>query len=68
MLQQLLSPPYLPFAISFVVMLGIGLIEAVGLGLGTADLDGEVSSDVASHGFASTLLSWLGIGELPILI
>lgn len=68
MLQQLLSPPYLPFAISFVVMLGIGLIEAVGLGLGSADLDGDASGDVASHGLASNLLSWLGIGELPILI
>lgn len=68
MLQQLLSPPYLPFAISFVIMLGIGLIEAIGLGLGSADLDGGASGEVASHGMASNLLSWLGMGELPILI
>jgi hypothetical protein len=58
----------LPFAISFVVMLGIGLIEAIGLGLGNVDLDGDASGDIASQGSTSSLLSWLGIGELPILI
>ena len=29
-----LTPAYAPFAIAFVVMIGIGLIEAIGLGLG----------------------------------
>lgn len=67
MLQHLLSPAYLPFAISFVVMLGIGLIEAIGLGLGNVDLDGDAPGDIASQGSASPL-SWLGIGDLPILI
>lgn len=34
MFAQLLTPSYLPFAIAFVVMIGIGLIEVIGLGLG----------------------------------
>lgn len=64
MLSQFLTPPYIPFAIAFVVMIGIGLIEAVGMGLGNADLDADVSAD-AQGGF----LDWLGLGgELPILI
>ena len=64
MFALLLTPPYLPFAIAFVVMIGIGLIEAVGLGLGHLDLDGDVGG-AADHG----LLDWLGLGgDLPILI
>ncbi|MEI5685868.1 OB-fold-containig protein [Sphingomonas kyungheensis] len=59
-----LTPAYLPFAIAFVVMIGIGLIEAIGLGLGHLDLDGDVGAD--GHG---GVLDWLGLGgELPILI
>ena len=64
MIAAFLTPEYLPFAIAFAVMLGIGLIEAVGLGLGHLDLDAEVGAD--AHG---GLLDWLGLGrELPILI
>lgn len=64
MFSQFLTPAYLPFAFSFAVMVGIGLIEAVGLGLGNLDLDGEVG--VEAEG---SMLDWLGLGgELPILI
>ena len=64
MFSLLLTTAYLPFAIAFVVMVGIGLIEAIGLGLGHLDLDGDLGVD-AQHG----LLDWLGLGgELPILI
>ena len=64
MIAQFLSPPYLPFAIAFVVMIGIGLIEAVGLGLGQLDLEGGVGADTGGG-----LLDWLGLGDdLPILI
>lgn len=64
MLAQLLTPAYLPFAIAFVVMVGIGLIEAIGLGLGHLDLDADLGAD-GHHG----VLDWLGLGgELPILI
>ena len=64
MFADLLTPPYVPFAIAFVIMLGIGLIEAIGLGLGHVDLgtSGGVDAD-------GGLLDWLGLGgELPILI
>jgi hypothetical protein len=64
MSAQLLTPAYLPFAIAFVVMIGIGLIEAIGLGLGHLDLDADLGAD-GHHG----VLNWLGLGgELPILI
>lgn len=62
MFAVLLTPPYLPFAITFVVMIGIGLIEAIGLGLGHLDLDGHPDTDAG-------WLDWLGLGgDLPILI
>lgn len=64
MFAQLLTPPYLPFAVAFVVMVGIGLIEAIGLGLGHLDLHGDLAAD--GH---EGLLDWLGLGhELPILV
>lgn len=68
MFEQLLSPAYMPFAISFVVMLGIGLIEAIGLGLGHLDLDSGMHADGTSDAPGVTLLDWLGLGDIPILI
>lgn len=61
-----LTLEYLPFTVAFVVMLGIGLIEGVGLGLGHLDVD----ADLDVHGDAGPgLLDWLGLGrELPILV
>lgn len=64
MLQLLLTPAYVPFAIAFVVMIGIGLIEAIGLGFGHLDLH----SDVDAQG-GDGVLDWLGLsGELPVLV
>lgn len=64
MLANFLTPAYLPFAIAFFIMIGIGLIEAVGLGLGHFDLSADVGVD--GH---QGVLDWLGLsGELPILI
>lgn len=64
MLAQFLTPAYLPFALAFVVMIGIGLIEAFGLGLGHLNLGTDIDGD-ASGG----MLDWLGLGEdMPILI
>ncbi|MFA6114948.1 MAG: OB-fold-containig protein [Sphingomonas sp.] len=67
MFSIFLTPDYFPFAVAFVVMLGIGLVEAVGLGLGHLDLhpgiDGHAELD--GHG----VLEWLGLGGgLPLLI
>lgn len=64
MFAQFFTTPYLPFTVAIFVMIGIGLIEAVGLGLGSLDLDGDLSAD-GMHG----LLDWLGLGkDIPVLI
>ncbi|MEG3086822.1 OB-fold-containig protein [Sphingomonas sp. PB4P5] len=64
MFAQFLTLAYLPFAIAFVVMIGIGVIEAIGLGLGHLDLESDLGAD-ADGG----VLDWLGLGgELPILV
>ena len=68
MLEQLLSPAYMTFAISFVVMLGIGVIEAIGLGFGHLDLHSGVHADGTSDAPGVTLLDWLGLGDIPVLI
>jgi hypothetical protein len=65
MLSLFLTPDYAPFAVAFVVMIGIGLIEAVGLGLGHVDLH----ADTGSHLEGPAMLDWLGLGSgLPILV
>ena len=64
MLEQLLTPAYFVFTASFVLMLGIGMIEAVGLGIGHLDLDVDVAEPDGP-----ALLEWLGISSgLPILV
>jgi hypothetical protein len=60
-----LTSDYAPFAIAFAIMLGIGLIEAIGLGIGQLDL----GADLDTHVGHSTFLDWLGLGsQIPILI
>ena len=64
MLAFILAPENLPFSVALVVMLMIGLVEALGLGLSAAHLD--VGMDVHAEG--PDLLGWLGVGRVPILI
>lgn len=65
MLEFALTEAYAPFTIAFLVMCGIGLIEAVGLGLGSLHLD----VDLDGHPDGAAFLSWLGFGEgMPVLI
>jgi len=60
-----LTPDYAPFAIAFLAMVGIGLIEAIGLGIGHLDLDHDIDGDVGHW----SVLDWLGLGsQIPILI
>lgn len=62
MLAQLLTPAYIVFAGAFVLMIGIGLVEALGLGIGHFDAD-------LAEADGATLLDWLGLGRgLPILV
>ncbi len=64
MFDIFLTPAYAPFAVAFVVMIGIGLIEAIGLGVGKLGVDGDLG-DIEG----ATVLDWLGLGAgLPILI
>lgn len=63
MLQQALTfltdAPNLPFAVSLMLMLLIGLVEAIGLGGAAIDLD---------HDVGGAWLGWLGLGRVPLLI
>jgi hypothetical protein len=70
MLGLFLTSAYAPFSIAFVVMLGIGVIEAIGLGLGNLDLHADVGADADLDGFhGADVLGWLGLGRgLPVLI
>lgn len=65
MLSIFLTSAYAPFAVTFVIMIGLGLIEAIGLGIGQFDVPADLDGDVE----AGNVLGWLGFGEkLPILI
>jgi Protein of unknown function (DUF1449) len=65
MFDVFLTPEYAVFSVAFLLMIGVGMVEAIGLGAGQIDSGMAVDLD-ASHGNA---LDWLGIGnDLPILI
>lgn len=61
MLDFLLAPENLPFAVALLLMLMIGAVEAVGLGAGAAHLDVHADAD-------ADLLGWLGFGRVPLLM
>lgn len=66
MLALFLTSDYAIFSAAFIVMLGIGLIEAVGLGIGHFDLDGSIDGNGID---APDMLGWLGLKRgLPILV
>ena len=70
MFANFLTPDYAIFAIAFVVMVGIGLIEAIGLGLGNFDFGTDLDSAVDVGDMElSDALGWLGLKQgLPILV
>jgi len=59
-LALLTAPANLPFAVSLVLMLLIGLVEAIGLG-GAVALEFDADVDAGP-------LGWLGLGQVPLLI
>ena len=63
MLDFIAAPENLPFSVALLVMLLIGLVEAVGLGAGAVHLD--VDADMDGGG---DLLGWLGVGRIPLLM
>jgi hypothetical protein len=64
MIDFLIAPENFMFAAALMLMLLIGLVEALGFGL--AALDSGPDVDVESGG--SPLLDWLGFGRLPLLM
>ncbi|ATY32664.1 YqiJ family protein [Sphingomonas psychrotolerans] len=63
MLSFLGASENLAFVTAIVLMLLIGLVQLVGLG---DHVGGEVHPDF--HADADNLLSWLGVGQLPLLM
>lgn len=61
MFDFLLAPANLPFAVALLLMVMIGLVEAVGLGLGAVHIDAHVEG-------GGDLLGWLGVGRIPLLM
>jgi putative solute:sodium symporter small subunit len=64
MLDFILATENLPFAVALLVMLLIGLVEALGLGAAAAHVD----VDAGVHAEGGDLLGWLGIGQVPLLM
>ena len=62
MLGVLTAPEAIAFSAALVLMLAIGLVEA--LGLGAAGLDSDLGIDLDDGG----LLGWLGVGRVPLLV
>lgn len=69
MFSSFLTPDYAIFSVSFLVMVGIGLIEAIGLGIGHFDLDTDLDGSLNGGEInAPGVLDWLGLKNgLPIL-
>ncbi len=61
MIDFLLAPENLPFAVALLLMLMIGAVEALGLGIGAAGVDAHADAD-------ADLLAWLGFGRIPLLM
>ena len=64
MIELLTAPANLPFSVVLIVMLLIGLIEAIGLGASVAHLH----VDVDAHVDGIDPLAWLGVGRIPLLM
>ena|SRR5688572_4207029 len=64
MIDFLLAPELVPFSVALLVMILVGLVEAIGLGAGAIHLDAD--ADLSAPG--GDLLGWLGIGTVPLLV
>lgn len=68
MLAFFTSGDNVPFLAALVLMLLIGLVEAIGLGGGAMLGDGLDHPDVDGGFDHPSLLSWLNVGRLPVLM
>lgn len=60
----LVAPENVLFSTALLLMVLIGLVEAIGLSAGTIGIDHDVDAD----GLGYNLLGWLGVGRLPLLM
>ncbi|UIJ44687.1 YqiJ family protein [Sphingomonas cannabina] len=66
MLAFLRASENIAFVSAIVLMALIGVVQLVGLG---GDLDADADADADLHaGISGDLLSWLGVGRLPLLM
>ena len=66
MIDQLLAPENVFFSAALLLMLLIGLVQAMGI---VGDIDGtDVGDHDADAGAAEALLAWAGIGRVPFLM
>ena len=63
MFDFILAAANLPFSVALLLMVMIGIVEAVGLGAGAVHIDGH--ADLHADG---DLLGWMGVGEVPLLV
>jgi membrane protein implicated in regulation of membrane protease activity len=71
-LSFLLTAPYVPFASAILIMLGIGLLEIIGIGFSALDIDAHIDHAVdhdvdLDGGHNIDVLGWLGIGHVPLM-
>jgi membrane protein implicated in regulation of membrane protease activity len=61
-----IAPENIPFVLALVLMVMIGIVEALGLGASGVDLDSGLDGDLDSGSLHP--LAWLGIGRVPLLM
>lgn len=65
MLDQFLAPENVIFSAALVLMLLIGVVQALGI---IGDADGDLGDHDGDAGAAEALLAWAGIGRVPFLM
>jgi hypothetical protein len=82
MIEHFLADQNLPFAVALVLMLGLAVIEGVGMLVGILlsnlvdsllpdfdmDVDADLDAEIHDPGVAMQFLGWLCIGRVPVLI
>lgn len=64
MLEVVTAPETIVFSAALVLMVAIGLLEAIGLG--ASGIGADLHADVDHGGLGG--LSWLGVGHVPLLV
>ena len=63
-----LADENLPFAVAGCLLTGLMLLQFTGLSNASLDLDAGLDGNVESTGVADGLLSFLGLGSLPVMV